>query len=81
MPQGLRGSALYSYIETVQGESPYGRVLDAGTGPRSLRWLMMLNTDSFTAVTGAHAQAAQVKRLVGQQLRPQDRLLVVREDY
>src|SRR3712207_8963854 len=50
-----------SYIEEVQGEAAFGRVLDAGTGPRSMRWLMTLETDSITAVTGAPKQAAQVR--------------------
>lgn len=72
----MRGSALYSYIEALQGGTSYGRVLDAGTGPRSLRWLLTLDTDSCTAVTGASAQAEHVRRLVGQRLRAQDRLLV-----
>lgn len=72
----MRGSALFSYIQTVQGETPYGRVLDAGTGTRSMRWLMSLNTDSLTAVSAAPSHAAQVQRLVGQRQRPQDRLLV-----
>lgn len=72
----MRGSALFSLIETLQGETAYGRVLDAGTGPRSLGWLLSLNTDACTAVTGAPAMAAQVRRQLGDTLRPQDRLLV-----
>jgi len=72
----MRGSALFSYIEALQGENSYGRVLDAGTGPRSLGWLMTLNTDSCTAVTGSAGAAAKVQRLVGEWQRPQDRLLV-----
>ena len=66
----------FSYIEESQGETSYGRVLDAGTGPRSLSWLMTLDTVSITAVTGAPAMAAQVQRLLGDRQRPQDRLLV-----
>lgn len=72
----MRGSAIFSYIETLQGATSYGRVLDAGTGTRSMRWLMSLNTDSWTAVTAAPAHAAQVQRLVGARQRPQDRLLI-----
>lgn len=66
----------FPYIEALQGETSYGRVLDAGTGPRSLSWLMTLKTESITAVTGTPAMAAQVQRLVGDRQRPQDRLLV-----
>lgn len=72
----MRGKALFSYIEAVQGTTAYGRVLDAGTGPRSLRWLMSLETDSCTAVTGAPSMAAKVRDIVGERQRPQDRLLV-----
>ena len=72
----MRGSASLSYIEELQGETPFGRVLDAGTGTRSLRWLMTLNTSSITAVTGAPAMAAEVQGRLGDWQRPQDRLLV-----
>jgi len=72
----VKRTALFSFIEGVQGQAPYGRVLDAGTGARSMRWLMTLNTDSWTAVTAAPDHAAQVRRLVGEGQRPQDRLLV-----
>ncbi len=72
----MRRTALFSFIEAVQGETPFGRVLDAGTGDRSMRWLMTLDTLSITAVTAAPAHAALVKRTVGERLRPQDRLLV-----
>jgi hypothetical protein len=76
MPPSVTGSASFSYIEKLQGEAPYGRLLDAGTGPRSLRWLTTLNTDGITAVTGAPNMAAQVQRLLGDWQRPVDRLLV-----
>lgn len=69
-----KGSALFSYIESLQGEAPYGRVLDAGTGPRSIGWLTTLQTDSCTAVTGDAAMQRQMQRL--ERMRPQDRLLV-----
>jgi hypothetical protein len=72
----MKGSTLYSYIESLQGETPYGRVLDAGTGPRSLLWLMTLDTDSCTAVTAAAIGLAEVRRHIGEWERPQDRMLV-----
>lgn len=72
----VRKSALFSCIEALQGDVSYGRVLDAGTGTRSMSWLMALHTDSWTAITAAPAHAAQVERLVGERQRPQDRLLV-----
>ncbi len=76
MLQEMGESALYSYIKQLQGDAHLGRVLDAGTGPRSLRWLLSQNVDSCTAVTGTPAMEAQTQRVVGDQLRPQDRLLV-----
>eukprot|EP00977_Amphora_coffeiformis_P021228 scaffold9074_cov141-Amphora_coffeaeformis.AAC.3 len=36
--------ALFGSIETRQGDLPWGRVLDAGTGIHSLRWLATLGT-------------------------------------
>jgi hypothetical protein len=68
--------ALFSFIEELQGEAAYGRVLDAGTGPRSLRWLGTLQTDSITAITGDPKMQRQVQRQIGDWQRPQDRLLV-----
>jgi hypothetical protein len=72
----MKGAALFSHIEALQGEAPYGRMLDAGTGTRSMRWLMSLDTEAWTAVTADPAYEAQVRRLVGRRLRPQDRLLL-----
>ncbi len=40
-------------VEQIQGDKPWGRVLDAGTGPRSMSWLGTLNAESVTAVTAA----------------------------
>jgi hypothetical protein len=72
----MTGGSLYTFIAGLQGETPFGRVLDAGTGLRSLRWLRSLATESITAVTAASANSALVQRLGGQQQRAQDRLLV-----
>lgn len=72
----MTGSALFAYIEGLQGERPFGSVLDAGTGTHSMRWLSGIETSRWTAVTGASAHAAQVRKAVGARMRPQDRLLV-----
>ena len=72
----MSGATLYSAIEELQGETPFGRVLDAGTGLRSLRWIIGLETDSWTAVTGTRGMAARAKRVIGEQMRPRDRLEV-----
>lgn len=54
---------LFSCIEELQGDEPFGRVLDAGTGPRSFRWLKTLDVDSITAVTGDAAMQRKVEPL------------------
>ncbi len=72
----MKRSPLLSFIEASHGAASYGRVLDAGTGPQSLSWLMSLNTDSCTAVTGSPAMKAQVDLALGEWQRPQDRMLI-----
>lgn len=72
----MTGSALFSFIESIQGDAPFGSMLDAGTGTHSMTWLTGLATERWTAVTGAAAHATQVRGLIGARMRPQDRLLV-----
>lgn len=76
MPPAPKQWALFSFIEDYQGATPWGRVLDAGTGVRSLRWLSGLASDSLTAVTGDPKMERQVERQVVDWRRPGDRLLV-----
>ena len=68
--------APFSYIEELQGDSPFGRVLDAGTGPRSIGWLRGLDTDSITAVAGDKRMERQVAKVAGDWRRPQDQVVV-----
>lgn len=75
MPQA-KTWALFSYIEELQGGTAFGRVLDAGTGPRSLDWLRAQETEAITAVTGDPLMKRQVERIAGEWQRPQDRLVV-----
>ncbi len=42
---------LFGRIENWQGESPWGRFLDAGTGVHSLKWIQSLSTTSWSAIT------------------------------
>lgn len=51
-------SALLRHIERLQGERPWGSVLDAGTGLNSLRWVAGLRAENWTAVTGSKREAA-----------------------
>ena len=76
MRPAMKKWALFSCIEELHGEAGFGRVLDAGTGPRSLGWLASLDTDSITAVTGAASMARQVERHAAGWNRAQDRLIV-----
>jgi hypothetical protein len=69
-------SALFAYIEELQGDAGWGAFLDAGTGTHSIGWIGSLDTERWTAVTGAPGHAAQVQKLVGEAMRPADRLIV-----
>lgn len=70
------GSSLFTYIEDLQGNLPWGSFLDAGTGTHSIRWVSSLATERWVAVTGATAHAIQVRDAVESVRRPQDRLIV-----
>lgn len=70
-----RHSALYRYIESTQGEQPWGRMLDAGTGVNSLNWVTDLETESWTAVTGSASEARWVQKALKPKIRPQDQIV------
>lgn len=69
-------SSLFRYIETVQGELPWGRFLDAGTGVKSLQWISTLTTDDWTAITAARGMVRDIRGADGIDLRRQDRILL-----
>ncbi len=69
-------STLFTHIETLQAEAPWGRFLDAGTGVNSSLWSTALSTDRWVGVSGSSAHAGQVEREIGGRLRPDDRLIV-----
>lgn len=69
-------SAILRYIEAQQGERPWGRFLDAGTGLKSLRWVAGLDTASWTAVTGASGDADIVAAGIKSTRREDDRVLL-----
>lgn len=66
----------FQLIEALHGDRPFGTVLDAGTGPRSIRWLENVATDGWTAVTGDPVMHRQVERLLGPDPHPQGRLVL-----
>ncbi|MDQ8756289.1 class I SAM-dependent methyltransferase [Sphingosinicella sp. LHD-64] len=69
-------SALFRHVEHLHAGRDWGAFLDAGTGVNSSLWGMSLPTSRWCAVTGSRAHAAQVRKVVGDRLRPQDRLIV-----
>ncbi len=70
------GTGLFGYIETLQRQRPWGRFLDAGTGRHSLKWLLTLETEEWTAITASKRMAGQVRETVGSAMRDRDRILV-----
>ena len=70
---GVRmGDALFDTIERWQGGRPWGRVLDAGTGAHSLRWIRSMETTGWTAVTGDPARERNLREQTGTAMRPED---------
>lgn len=74
--RSVRTSSLFRHIETLQGERPWGAFLDAGTGTNSASWIASLETERWTAVTGADGHAIQVRDAVEPVRRPQDRIVL-----
>lgn len=72
---------LFSFIEEIHGKTtPFGNVLDAGTGKTSLKWLLSMKNkvEKITAVTGSEKTREWLldRRESGIKLRANDRLLV-----
>jgi hypothetical protein len=69
-------SKLFRHIEAVNGDRPWGRFLDAGTGRQSIRWVSSLKTIAWTAVTASRPMATQVRAEASASIRPDDRIVV-----
>ncbi len=69
-------SSLFRYIETLQGDQPWGRFLDAGTGVKSLQWISTLTTDAWTAITAAPGMVRDIRTAGRIDMRRQDRILL-----
>lgn len=67
---------LYERVARLHGHRPWGSVLDAGTGPASMRWLQALDCDRWTAVTGAPQMLEKTRLAMELPPREQDALLV-----
>jgi hypothetical protein len=74
-PPSASSDALFAFIERLQGDRPWGSVLDAGTGEHSLQWIAGLPTARWTAVTGGEARARELRAHFGARVRPADRLV------
>jgi len=70
------GQSLFHVLEAWQGDAPWGRVLDAGTGSASLSWLLQQETQAWTAVTGARGMFTAVQRVAEGKMRAQDRIVL-----
>lgn len=66
---------LLRHIQRLQGECPWGSLLDAGTGVQSIGWVQDLTTKHWTAVTGSAGEAKRVRDAIGSTQRPQDRIV------
>lgn len=72
----VAASTLFAYLEELQGDRVWGSVLDAGTGSSSIRWVQSLQTERWTAVTGAEGHAMQVRDIAEARRRPEDRIVL-----
>ncbi|WP_224750144.1 class I SAM-dependent methyltransferase [Halomonas sp. ML-15] len=69
-------SPIFQVIETLHGDQPWGSLLDAGTGRRSLEWVSGLDTERWTAVTASQSMAEVAGKAVSKARRAQDRIIV-----
>ena len=72
----MKVSALFRKIETLQGDLPWGHVLDAGTGPKSLAWVASLDTERWTAVTAQPIMAQNAGEALPARPRGTDRMIL-----
>ncbi len=68
--------ALFSHIEEQHKPHAWGRVLDAGTGDHSLRWLLSIPAEQITAVTVDTQRMSGMQPRFAEMIRPQDRLVL-----
>lgn len=69
------GDVLFDTLAAWHGGRPWGRVLDAGTGDKSLEWILSLGTSRWTAVTGEPERAQALQARVQPRMRPGDEVL------
>lgn len=69
-------SRLFRHIADRQGGEPWGSVLDAGTGPKSLSWISSLESESWTAVTAQPALVDRAETFLTHPQRNNDRIVI-----
>jgi len=69
-------TSLYDVLAAWQGELPWGRVLDAGSGAASLSWVLRQDTSAWTAVTAAQGMYATLQQLAEGRMREKDKLVL-----
>jgi len=67
---------LFRKIEELQGDAPWGHVLDAGSGPASLCWVASLQSRRWTAVTAQSSMLEAMRARLPTPPRDDDRILV-----
>ena len=78
-PKGIVDDPIFQYIqkyqERLRGNESWGRVLDSGTGPSSLQFLLEQKRDSLIAVT-ATEEMKQSSLKIGKELGEKDEIIV-----
>ncbi|MCC5856351.1 MAG: hypothetical protein JJU10_11835 [Idiomarina sp.] len=72
----IKISALFKYVEHLHQGRPWGDLLDAGTGVKSLQWISTLETKSWTAITASETMAKSSRENFPGTMRDNDRLVI-----
>jgi hypothetical protein len=72
----MTSDPLFQHIEQMHGARAWGRVLDAGTGSHSLRWICSLPTTGWTAVTIDTTRVQSTLKGIGGSLRDTDAMVL-----
>ena len=67
---------LLRYTQELHGDQPWGRVLDAGTGIQSIRWIADLPTERWTAISASPHHAELTREAISGRQRPQDKIII-----
>ncbi|MGS2722312.1 class I SAM-dependent methyltransferase [Porticoccus sp. GXU_MW_L64] len=76
MTKQIKISPLFKKIEQLQGSTPWGHILDVGTGPKSLSWINRLPSQRWTAVTAQESMIDSARHALATPPREADRLVL-----